>query len=51
MYTNRVMNMESVFGYFVAIGAGLSVGLSLGAIPALLVWRWIKRKEGRRNAF
>jgi hypothetical protein len=39
--------MESeVFGYFVSIGAGLSFGLSIGAIPVFLVWRWLKRKEG-----
>lgn len=34
-----------VFAYFVAIGAGLSFGLSVGAIPALLVWRWSKKRS------
>lgn len=44
--------MENVFIYFVAIGAGISFGLTLGAIPALLVYRWIRKKEGgNRNAF
>jgi hypothetical protein len=42
--------MEDVFGYFVAIGSGLSFGLTLGAIPALLVWRYIRRKGGDRYA-
>jgi uncharacterized membrane protein YdjX (TVP38/TMEM64 family) len=44
--------MENVFGYFVAIGSGLSVGLTLGSIPAFLVWRKIRSKEvGGRNAY
>lgn len=38
--------MENVFGYFLAIGAGTSFGLSLGIVPALLVWRFMNRKGG-----
>lgn len=38
--------MEDVFVYFVAIGAGISFGLTIGAIPALLAYRWIKKREG-----
>lgn len=41
--------MENVFIYFVSIGAGASLGLSIGAIPALLVWRWIRRREGNND--
>lgn len=40
----------NVFSYFVAIGAGTSFGLTLGAVPAFLTWRWLKKKkEVRRN--
>lgn len=38
-----------VFVYFVSIGAGASFGLSLGAIPALLVWRWITNRGGNNH--
>lgn len=37
--------MEDVFAYFVSIGAGLSLGLTLGALPALGIWRYIKRRK------
>lgn len=37
--------MENVFAYFVAIGAGISLGLTIGAIPAVLVWRFVRRRE------
>jgi hypothetical protein len=40
--------MENVFIYFVSIGAGISFGLSLGAVPGLLIWRWINKKGGTR---
>lgn len=37
--------MESeVFAYFVSIGAGLSLGVTLGAIPALVGYRFLKRR-------
>lgn len=35
----------NVFTYFVAIGAGTSFGLTIGAIPALVVWRWLKKRN------
>lgn len=35
-----------VFVYFVSIGAGLSFGLSLGIVPAVLVWRRMNRDRG-----
>lgn len=41
--------MENVFVYFLSIGAGASLGLSIGAIPALLVRRWIRRREGNHD--
>lgn len=41
--------MESVFGYFMAIGAGLAVGLTLGSIPALLIYRYMRRDPARRK--
>jgi len=41
--------MEDVFSYFVSIGAGLSFGLSLGAVPALAIWRYLKRRGERAN--
>lgn len=45
----RGLNVETdVFSYFVAIGAGVSFGLSIGAVPALLVWRYVKRREQYR---
>lgn len=34
-----------VFAYFVAIGAGTSFGLSIGAVPALMVWGWMKKRK------
>lgn len=34
-----------VFAYFVSIGAGLSLGLSLGVVPAVMIYRFIKRRE------
>lgn len=39
--------MENVFAYFFSIGAGTSLGITIGCIPALLVrsW-WLKRKGG-----
>lgn len=38
--------MESaVFAYFVSIGAGLAFGLTVGAVPAVLIYRYFKRKE------
>lgn len=42
--------MEEVFMYFFAIGAGTAVGLSFGAIPAVLVYRYFKKKGGQANA-
>lgn len=42
--------MEDVFSYFFSIGVGTSFGLSVGAIPALLVVRYMKRKGGERHA-
>lgn len=39
--------MENVFGYFVAIGAGLSFGLTLGAIP--IIWFFTRRKKEERK--
>lgn len=36
--------MENVFSYFFSIGVGVSFGLSVGAIPALIVWKYLKRK-------
>lgn len=41
----------NVFTYFVAIGSGVSFGLSLGAVPALLVYRWMTKKRGEGHAF
>lgn len=35
-----------MFVYFVSIGAGLSFGLTIGVIPALLIWKW---NTGRGN--
>lgn len=44
----EVLGLEAdVFGYFLAIGAGTSMGLSIGAVPALLVWKWMKRGNER----
>lgn len=44
--------MDNVFIYFVAIGSGVSFGLTLGAIPALLIYRWMKNREGgNRHAY
>lgn len=40
-----------VFGYFVAIGAGVSFGLTLGSIPALLVWKWMKKRGDSGGVF
>lgn len=40
-----------VFVYFVSIGAGVSFGLSIGAIPAVIVWRWMKRKENDHGVY
>ena len=36
--------MENVFLYFVAIGAGVSIGLTVGAIPAVMIYRWIQSR-------
>ncbi|MFD0717671.1 hypothetical protein [Paenibacillus sp. GCM10027626] len=43
--------MEDVFAYFVAIGAGLGIGITLGALPALAIWRYIKRKGAAAHGF
>lgn len=40
-----------VFAYFVSIGAGLSLGLSLGVVPAIAIYRYIKRKDEGRGTF
>lgn len=31
--------MQDVFVYFVSIGAGLALGISLGAIPAVIYYK------------
>lgn len=33
-----------VFSYFLAIGAGLSLGLSIGLVPGYLFLNWMKRR-------
>jgi hypothetical protein len=49
--SRRVYTMESnVFSYFVAIGAGVSFGLSLGAVPAFLAWKWMQKRKGARRS-
>lgn len=42
--------MESVFGYFVAIGSGIGIGLTIGSIPALLIWRYWGGVQHARKA-
>lgn len=43
--------MESVFVYFFAIGSGIAVGLTIGSIPAVLIYRYIKKREGINHAY
>lgn len=44
MPAERGTRMEAdVFAYFVAIGAGLSLGLSLGFLPAVVVYKYLRR--------
>lgn len=41
--------MDNVFLYFVAIGSGISFGLTIGAIPAILVYRWMQKRGANHD--
>lgn len=40
--------MENVFMYFVMIGAGLALGVSIVTIPSILIFNRFKSMSGRR---
>lgn len=38
-----------VFAYFLSIGAGLAVGVSVGLIPGYLAINWIRKRGGDQH--
>jgi hypothetical protein len=42
---------SEVFAYFVSIGAGLSLGVTLGALPAIFGYQFMKRRANANGAY
>lgn len=42
--------MEQVFSYFVSIGAGLTLGVALVALPIYWIVQKVKNRGGRKHA-